>query len=190
MMFSRVGRRAAMALGFAALLAATIGLGPTARAAGSAPSLKPIVLVVDSHVKASGLTQADALKRASAVAPVTVTAPTFVPAGSALFAVSVERPIYQTTRGTATLSFGSMQKGVTFQIDEKPVPVYYALAKVVPVTINGIPAIVYELGSVGKNQLVALTWSIGNKRFFDLTSNIGKSGLSESTMVKIAASVH
>src|SRR5205085_2810387 len=111
-----------------------------------------------------------------------VAAPTYVPTGNQLFNVSIQQPIYQTTRGSATLSFGSMKTGVAFQIDETPVPIFYSKAKVIVVTFNGVPAVMYELGNTGKGQLVALTWSIG-RRFFDITSNLGKSGLAENTLV-------
>src|SRR5207249_3050828 len=100
MSISRLYRAAAAVALSAGLLAGAVALGPSAHAAGKtrATTVKPIVLVVDTALKASGLSQAEALKRGSALLPIKVIAPSYVPAGSTLFSVSVQRPFYQVTR--------------------------------------------------------------------------------------------
>src|SRR5947209_16942850 len=113
MRITRLYRVAAAVTLSAGLLAGAVATGPAAHAAGktTVKTVKPILLVVDTTLKASGLSQADVLKRSSALLPIKVIAPAYVPAGSQLFSVSVQRPFYQVTKGVATLIYGAMSSG-------------------------------------------------------------------------------
>jgi hypothetical protein len=186
MFVARLTRAAAAVVLGAGLLGGALA-APPAQAKGTAAvtSVKPVMLIVDNHIVATGLSASVAMSRASALLPITVTVPSYVPAGSQLLSISVEPPLYQITRGLATLIYGSPTGGSTFEVDESPLPIYYAKAKQSTVVINHWAGTVSDLGAIGKAHLMAITWSLG-PRSFAVTSNVGKSGLSTDTLLKVA----
>lgn len=150
---------------------------------------KPVLLVVDLNIAASGLSEMDAINRGSAYLPLLISPPSYRPSGVSLFSVSVQKPFHGVTPGAATLSYGSLTSGQAFQVDERPAPFVYGKAKATLITIGGRPGVFYDLGSSGKVHLVALTWSIGS-HYFEITSNVGRSKLSTSTLIQVANSIH
>ncbi|GAC1437589.1 MAG: hypothetical protein NVSMB65_11910 [Chloroflexota bacterium] len=196
MSISRTYRGAAAALLCLGLLACGVGTNVSAHAASkgkvvaSKPvvAAKPIVLVVDTAVKGSGLSIAQALKSAGALLPINVTAPTRLPAGVQLVSVNVQRPVYQITRGSATLIYTTGTAGVTFSLQEGASPFNLLGLTQTPVVIHGAPGTVSDLGSSGISHLIAVTWMLG-KHSFAMISNVGKSKLTTAALLQVANSI-
>ncbi len=196
MVFSGGRRRAMMSLAAVSLVVGSLtamhSTGVEAAHKAALSTLKPVVLIVDTHIMGTALVTSTALQRGGTALGLSqnLLAPTSVPTGTQLYSLSIQRPLLGFTAGVATLGYASTKTGqYLFQIDEGPVPFYFGKAKITRSTINGHSAIMYDLGTIGSNHLVAITWSLGSFKFYDITSNIGKSKLTTANMLKIAASV-
>lgn len=155
--------------------------------AASAPVYHPIILVVDTQIRAQNLTQVQAITQAFHAFPFPLLLPHSIPTKTSLTVIQVEHPVVHLSPGMVTLVYGVYGKVTTFEVDESPAPIHYVTNHVQAVKINGRPATVYTI-SLGIHTIVYITWQIGQNGY-SITSDLAKSHLKIPILVNIAASV-